>query len=125
MDQFLTTFEGLQGLFIFILTPLMVLIVSLIATKYPPKSISKTYGYRTKMSMKNADTWAVANAYSNRKMLQVSILGILISALIWLIFPESLGFACALLISVALLFGVILATEKLLKETFDKEGNRK
>ena len=49
------------------------LIISLIFLRYPPKEINHYYGYRTKGSMKNQETWDFAQQYSSSLLLKVAI----------------------------------------------------
>ena len=50
-------------------TGLILFIISLITIRFPPKKINSTYGYRTKASMRNQQTWEEANRYSSKLML--------------------------------------------------------
>lgn len=98
--------------------PLM-LVISLIFCKYPPKQPNAIYGYRTKRSMKSQEAWDEANAYSSQLMLKVSIATIIAQMIgHFLLSGES-----AILLGVGvLLVGVIAIiplTETRLKSKFD------
>ena len=47
----------------FFLIPLVMVICGMSYTKRAPKRISKLAGFRTKMSMKNRDTWEFAHKH--------------------------------------------------------------
>ena len=103
--------------------PLM-LVIFLIFKRYPPKKINHTYGYRTKRSMKNQDTWDVANKYSLDWMIKMSALLTISQIVFYFLLPEDY----AILLSVGLLLLALVAsfwaTENHLKEMFDEEGKR-
>ena len=44
-------------------------VMSTITLFYTPKKINSSYGYRTKASMRNQQTWEEANRYSSKLML--------------------------------------------------------
>lgn len=48
------------------LTPALMIIFGQLLRKRPPKQINSIYGYRTKMSMQNMDTWNYAHRYFGR-----------------------------------------------------------
>ncbi len=99
--------------------------------KNPPKKINGYYGYRTKMSMKNTDTWEFAHRTLSKRWRGAGLvmLPVSIAAMLCVIGQnESVvslfgGALCAgqLIVSVV----PIIKTEKDLKTTFDKDGNRK
>ncbi len=104
----------------------ILLICGFMLKKYPPQKINMWYGYRTSLSRKNSDTWAIANAYcANLFMLGGCILTAL--GLISLVLPD-MGVS-GTYIGQGILFGfialLVAATEKHLNKLFDKNGNRK
>jgi len=46
-----------------LIVPLMMVVFGIIFIKNPPKKINWIYGYRTKLSMKNEETWKFAHEY--------------------------------------------------------------
>lgn len=54
-------------------------ITGLITYYFPPKKINHLYGYRTPRSMKNQQNWDIAQQFSTNKMIQGSLVLILIS----------------------------------------------
>ncbi len=107
----------------FLLFGPLILIIGLITKYYPPKKINNLYGYRTKRSMMNADTWQFANSYSTSILIISGMFTTLIQLIFWNLVVEDF-----LLIGLtAFVIGLglsILLTERKLKETFDIEGNR-
>lgn len=46
-----------------LLIPILMIVCGRMMWKYPPKEINRGWGYRTKRSMKNIDTWKFAHDY--------------------------------------------------------------
>lgn len=98
---------------------------------HPPQKINHFCGYRTRMAMKNMDTWIFAHKTASALWLRWGSWMLLpsiaiMAAGVWLR-PENLEN-----IGIALLFGQmagLLASlypvEKALRETFDSDGNRR
>ena len=103
--------------------PLM-LLISYIFTKYPPKKINDLYGYRTKRSMRNQDCWDFANRYSIRLMWKISLLTCLVQAICVIFLDEGVALLTTTIVLVTTLIYSVYLTEKVLKNTFDKQGNR-
>ena len=103
--------------------PLM-LLISYIFTKYPPKKINDLYGYRTKRSMRNQDCWDFANRYSIRFMWKTSLLTCIVQAIGVKSLDEGVALLTTIIVLVTTLIYIVYLTEKALKNTFDKEGNR-
>jgi len=55
------------------------IIVGLITFKFPPKTINGLYGYRTKSSMKNQETWDFAQVYSSKKIITIGFIMLILS----------------------------------------------
>ena len=106
-----------------LLGPLM-LLISYIFAKYPPKKINDLYGYRTKRSMCNQDCWDFANRYSIRLIWKISLLTCVVQAIGVIILDEGVALLTATIVLVTTLIYSVYLTEKALKKTFDKEGNR-
>ena len=103
--------------------PLMILI-SYIFAKYPPKKINDFYGYRTQRSMRNQDCWDFANRHSIRLMWKISLLTCVVQAIGVILLDEGVALLTATIVLVTTLIYSVYLTEKALKNTFDKEGNR-
>lgn len=123
-----------MGFWIFIL--IMNLIIPITMTgfgwyflKGRPKEINHIVGYRTKLSMKNQDTWRFAHQYCGKLWF---ILGLILLILTPLIIVLGLrldngidygGILCT--VQVILLVGTVIPTERALHRTFNEDGSRK
>ena len=103
--------------------PLM-LLISYIFAKYPPKKMNDLYGYRTKRSMCNQDCWDFANRYSIRLIWKISLLTCVVQAIGVILLDEGVTLLTATIVLVTTLIYSVYLTEKELKNTFDKEVNR-
>lgn len=99
--------------------------------KKAPKEINGVFGYRTSMSMKNKETWEFAHKYFGKIWYKWGWILLVISVVTMLFTigqsEDAIGWAGVILVHVqmvALLVGII-PTEKALKKTFDKDGNRR
>ena len=85
-------------------------------------------GYRTPMSMKNIETWKVAQNFSGQLSLKLGILSCVIG-LIFIFFThefkETFFFWIDFSISMCLTFSIIILTERHLKEIFNNNGELK
>ncbi|HMG16006.1 MAG TPA: SdpI family protein, partial [Saprospiraceae bacterium] len=101
----------------------LILLIGIVTRYFSPKKINNLYGYRTKRSMKNMDTWQFANNYTTNIIIVSGLFTTLIQLIFWRFEVEDF-----LLISLtAFVMGLglsILLTERKLKQTFDEEGNR-
>ena len=106
-----------------LLGPLM-LLISYIFAKYPPKKINDLYGYRTQRSMRNQDCWDFANRHYIRLMWKISLITCVFQALGVILLNEEVALLTATIILVTTLIYSVYLTEKALKKTFDKEGKK-
>jgi len=105
--------------------PLLILIGAIVYRIYLPKSINRYYGYRTKLSMKNQDTWNAANRFSANLLLIGAVaylLFVMLCVLDYYALISSLWISAVSLL--LMLFGVIFITEWRLIKIFDASGNR-
>ncbi len=114
-----------------LIIPFVMTIGGLLMWKKTPKNISSVIGYRTSSSKKNMDTWNTANRYSGKLFFRWGIVLLLLSFLAHLLLIHSSDNVISLL-SVIIAFVqiipfilIIIATENLMKKTFDENGNRK
>lgn len=111
------------------LTPLTMLLLGAKFEKKPPERNS-VFGYKTAMSCKNDDTWDFAQRYIGRLWRIWGLAGTVISLLVMLLLLNrdmpTVGYGALILICVQLfpLIGCIFPTERALKETFDRFGQR-
>lgn len=97
----------------------------------PPKEINATFGYRTDMSMKNAETWRFAHEYCGRLWLRVGLILLAPSAVPLLCVlgreTDAVGITCAAVcgVQIAVMLLTILPVERALRKNFDQFGRRK
>ncbi len=98
--------------------------------KNAPKEINMIFGYRTTMSMKNKDTWAFAHKYCGKLWLKLGYILLVASAMAMFVVigkDENVigsfgGIVCG--VQMVFLIRTIFTTEKALRKTFDKDGNK-
>jgi hypothetical protein len=118
-------------LIVVLLIPLMMIGIGVFFAKKVPAKINFICGYRTKMSMKNKDTWVFAHKHSGKIWRNVGLIMMPFSvcAMAFVIGTGVVDvnvFGCILvLVQVIVLIASIIPTELALKKTFDKQGNRK
>lgn len=91
---------------------------------FPPHKINYIYGYRTKFSMKNQDTWDEAQRYSSNSLI---ILGLIYMGLGFLIDQFLSGFNTeykVIIFLVGIIFMLII-DEVHLRRIFNNDGTRK
>lgn len=114
-----------------LLIPAIMLFSGRFMQKAPPKNINWIIGYRTTMSMKNEDTWAFAHKIAGAFMWKwgwVTLAATAVSMLLVLNRSVTAVSAVGCIVMFAQLIPVIAViphTEKALRNTFDKDGNRK
>ncbi len=96
-----------------------------------PEKIDDSFGYRTKMSMKNQDTWRFAHEYFGRIWVKTGLILLPVST-IPLLFVLNRDAATIALVGLAVMFVQlvpmllpVLPTEAALKRTFDENGVRR
>ena len=88
---------------------------------YPPKNINFIYGYRTRKSMRNQETWDFANRIGARMMYYVGLSTFFVGTASYLISPKwALGFSLFFLL--VAMFAGIFWCERQLEINFDKNG---
>ena len=114
-----------------LLIPAIMLGAGKLFLKKAPKDINWIFGYRTTMSMKNEDTWAFAHKVAGAfwwKWGWVALAVTVAAMLLVLGRSEELvsTAGCFLMFAQMIpLIAVIPHTEKALRNTFDKDRNRK
>jgi len=99
--------------------------------KKAPKDINWIFGYRTTMSMKNEDTWDFAHKVAGAFWLKWGWITLAVTVVTMLLIlnksDEVISIVgCIILFAQMIpLITVIPHTEKALRNTFDKDGNRK
>lgn len=111
--------------------PLLIIIMGIIFSKPKLPKINKFIGYRTKLSMKNEDTWITANRLIGKIHLFTGIAMLVASSLSMIPFinksADTINFAVLVttLIQVVIIIITIIPVEVRLRKTFDEDGNRK
>lgn len=114
-----------------LLIPLTMIGFGKLFTNKTPQNINYVFGYRTKMSMKNKDTWEFAHKYCGKIWF---VLGLVLFPLS--IIPllavlgkdiQTVGIVGGIVCCVQLvpLCASFIPTEYALKKTFDQNGRRK
>lgn len=113
-----------------LLLPLIMVIAGYFMYKHSPKDINGIIGYRTKLSMKNQETWDFAQKFCGKLWLKIGGIMLLLSIILQIPFKESNESTICWLtviletVQVIILIVSIVIAEKTLKNTFDKDGNR-
>lgn len=114
-----------------LLMPLIMLIGGYFMYKYPPKEINGLFGYRTKMSKLNKETWTFAHDYCGRLWIKLGLIILIPTILAQIPFvnagENTIGILTLIIESIQLcvLIGSIFPVEKALKRTFDEKGIRR
>ena len=113
-----------------LIIPAIMIVFGALFLHRPPKEINVLYGYRTRRSMQNKDTWSFAHHYCGRLWLVcgVVLVPITITGMVLLRTQEegavtSIGGLFSLLQLVVLVV-TIFPVERALRRTFDRDGNR-
>lgn len=113
------------------LIPLLMIGFGRVMWKTPPQKINGVYGYRTKRSMKNMDTWRFAHEFCGRLWWKIGWIMLVISVVVQLPFVKSgedavgiMGFVLCM-VQCGVLVLSIVPTEKALKRIFDEDGVRR
>lgn len=111
--------------------PVIMIIAGAFMYKNPPKKINVFFGYRTKMSTKNMDTWKFAHNYCSKLWIKLGIGLLIISIIVQIPFSGStddgIGMMALIVEAVQLIVLVcsVVPVEKALKRNFDENGIRK
>ena len=90
--------------------------------KFPPKKINHFYGYRTRKSMRDQESWDFAQAYSSRQMQKMGAGIVLLGGLAWLADIHSIwGIGIGIIIFVFCPLLMLVEIEQMLKKRFPKK----
>ncbi len=114
-----------------LLIPVILIIAGRMMWKHYPKKINTVYGYRTKRSMKNMDTWRFAHNYCGKLWWKIGWFSLFPSVVVQTPFFESSedvigivgGIICT--VQVVILMATVFQTEAALKKTFNDDGTRR
>lgn len=114
------------------LLPGLMLIFGMVFVRNAPKTINYAYGYRTRRSMLNQDTWEFAQAYFGQLWKRLGVILLPLSILfslpmLWMEDHDKQGILTTVLevIQLIVLIGSIFPVERALKREFDEQGNRR
>lgn len=113
-----------------LILPLSMIFLGKYFSKCAPGKINYVFGYRTTRSMKNQDTWQFAHHFFGKLWYKMGIFLLVLTVAVMLcVFGKDAntvgsagGFVC--LAQLPVMLYAIWPTERALKKTFDKDGNR-
>ena len=110
------------------LLPLVMVICGMSYTKRGPKKITRLQGYRSKMSMKNRETWDFAHKNLGDMWFKLGAPMLAVTSVVSLLVlretTEQITTWCCVIFVIQLVIMVlpVAYTEKALKENFDENG---
>lgn len=118
-------------LIVVLLIPLIMLLFGWLFFRRTPKKINYVFGYRTKRSMRNKETWKFANQYFGKVWYLCGLLSAPLSVIAMAIVFEkgtetmsTVGFIITMIQTIPFV-GAMISTEIALKKNFDENGRRK
>ena len=118
-------------LIVVLLIPLTMLLFGWLFFSRTPKEINYGFGYRTKRSMRNEETWKFANQYFGKVWYLCGLLSAPLSVIAMAIVFEkgtetmsTVGFIITMIQTIPLV-GAMISTEIALKKNFDENGRKK
>ena len=114
-----------------LLIPLTMIFFGWLLFRKTPKEINYVYGYRTKRSMMNEETWRFANQYFGKAWYLCGLISAPLSVIaIAIVFgkgPGTVGMVGGIITMLQMLplIGAIVPTESELKKNFDENGKRR
>ena len=114
-----------------LLIPFTMIFFGWLLFRKTPKKINYVYGYRTKRSMMNEETWRFANQYCGKAWYLCGLISAPLSVIaIALVFgkgPGTVGMVGGIITMLQLipLGGAIIPTEIALRKKFDENGKRR
>lgn len=114
-----------------LLIPLTMIFFGWLLFRKTPKEINYVYGYRTKRSMMNEETWRFANQYFGKVWylcgLILAPLSVIAIANVFGKEPGTVGTVGGIITMLQMLplIGAIVPTESELKKNFDENGKRR
>ena len=106
------------------ITSLLLIAVGIYGLKFPPKKINYFYGYRTRRSMANQTIWDFANKIGSKMIFVLGIITLILSLVMFIIFPKYGVFISILLVLIGLGVGLFWCETKI-SRYFDQNGNPK
>ncbi|MDH3648875.1 MAG: SdpI family protein [Saprospiraceae bacterium] len=94
-----------------ILSPLL-LIISMVLYYFQPKKINPYYGYRTKRSMRDQQSWQAANDYSSRLFVIIAVVLNIVQGVACMVLASQVAFILVAILMVLSLIAIIPLTER-------------
>ncbi|WP_186564994.1 SdpI family protein [Lawsonibacter celer] len=114
-----------------LLIPLTMLGFGIVFRRWAPREINGVFGYRTRRSMKNRETWAFAHACCGRwwRRAGALMLPLTLGAMLFCL-GRGVSFIgiysmAVLAVQTAVMIGSIFPVEAALRRTFDENGRRR
>ncbi len=109
-----------------IFIPAIMILIGGIWKSNPPKDINSLYGYRTRMSMLNKDTWDFAHRLISKIWLVVGFLMFIFTIIAYILIEDKAEAVIIIsLVQILIMLLTIIPVEIELKKKFDKKGNLK
>ena len=115
----------------FMLLPIAMVVFGILFRKEFPKNINYVFGYRTRRSMKNEETWRFAHQYIGKIWIIMGPILLVASVLAMIRVigqsEETIGYlgSTIVILQIIPLVGTIVPTEWALKRNFDEFGRRR
>jgi uncharacterized membrane protein len=107
-----------------LITGVPFVVIGLIFKFFPPKNINSLYGYRTASSMRNLETWQLANQFAAKLMIQMGGLLMAVGVLTFLLPPSPVtGLVAGIALVIISVVMQVYFTEKHINKHFDGRGN--
>jgi uncharacterized membrane protein len=100
---------------------LLLMVLAMFYRAYPPKSINFFYGYRTRKSMRNQQTWDFANRIAAKMLFYVGASTLMVATATYFVDPLW-AFGVSIFFLLVAMFAGIFWCERQLALNFDKDG---
>ena len=114
-----------------LLIPITMIVIGRLFLKNAPKDINYVFGYRTKRSMMNLETWKYAHEYIGKLWFICGLILLPISVVVMvLVFGKETNTVGAVggiltIVQMISMVGAIIPTENVLKNSFDRFGRHR
>ena len=111
----------LSMLIVIVLVPIIMIICGWVIFKNTPKKINRLFGYRTKRSMKNIDTWIFAQKHYGKISIIIGMVLLILSIFISILFRNNssdvieIASLIIILLQIIVLIASLIPTELTLK----------
>ena len=112
-------------LFIHLLPGLLVLVIGYMMLLWPPKRINWFYGFRTKYSMRNRQTWRKGNLYYTKMIMGTGLMSIAIALACYYLLPFPVSLIIVVGFMIVMFMLSIQLTNDYLKRKFEEKYEEK